>query len=212
MAEMNGIDQIYRYDTPPGVLRYGDCQREFQERLRDYLFGPHSAFASEDEIAKAVGFSTRQYRRYAWRTFGEPAHSFVRRLRLEAAAGLLLTTDQDSRNLAQVAGYTVADSFVRAFRGHFGCRPAEFKRHNLSCHCRLPGFLLWFGDVSAVSCSVRISIGPSAVETYLYEGLILLARLDASGRIDLCPWRISSGRSQSVSQKSLSSVIQSETS
>jgi len=59
---------------------------------------------------------------------GETPLELHRRLRMERAAHQLLELDQPVTTIAFNAGYDSHEAFTRAFRGFYGCPPAEFRR------------------------------------------------------------------------------------
>jgi len=189
LAEINGLSEILQ--NSQGRTGHPESNRigEFQIRLFGLLSDTSKAFLAEDCLADAVGFSVRQYRRICWRTFGEPANSFARRVRLENAAGRIVSERIAISIVAHETGYGSTDAFVRAFRDHFGIRPLPFRELNSEKAPFLPGFLLSKGLEFTSKAQVRIAVTPEATEAYIYDGLLLLARLDRKGRIDWCPWR-----------------------
>lgn len=67
---------------------------------------------------------------------GEPVSRFVRRLRLEKAARLILFGCASITQAAAEAGYATSAAFTRAFRRHFGASPKKLVKDLVS---RRPG-------------------------------------------------------------------------
>ena len=66
---------------------------------------PIERLATVDEIADAVGIEPERLARGFRRAYGEPLSEYLRRIRVNAAARLLATTDEP---ISQVAGERVA--------------------------------------------------------------------------------------------------------
>lgn len=60
--------------------------------------------------------------------FGQPPMAFVREIRLRRGAELLDTTDWDVATIAHRIGFSSRSHFSRAFKDHFGVRPADRRR------------------------------------------------------------------------------------
>ncbi len=137
-------------------------------------------------LSARLGYSPAQARRVSVAASGENLASFVRRIRLERAAGRLSLTNWSVRDVGREAGYSTGEAFTKAFRAHFDCSAAEFRRLNPTADHLMPGFLLASG-ASELPSRVRIATSDSDHVTFLYEGPIFLARLMPNGRIDWLP-------------------------
>jgi AraC-like DNA-binding protein len=138
-------------------------------------------------VANRIGYSRVQARRTCRAAFGEPIASFIRRMRLERAAGYLSSTDLAISSVASDAGYCSSSAFSKAFCDHFECSPSEFRTFNLSADCLMPGFLMAQGVARSLPTSVRVHVSVDRVVTFLYDGPLFLARVLPSGQID---WRL----------------------
>src|SRR5262245_40475030 len=83
-----------------------------------------------DRLARIAHFSRYHFHRIFKALVGEPVNEHVRRLRLEAAAVVLKTTDRGVLEIALAAGYDTHESFTRAFRQMFGVSPSQFRAEN----------------------------------------------------------------------------------
>jgi len=65
---------------------------------------------------------------------GEPVYQFIRRLRLEKSADLLLTKPETPiTEIAMVCGFAASSSFAKSFKEHFHMRATAWrKRSNAS--------------------------------------------------------------------------------
>ncbi len=80
-----------------------------------------------DRLARVAHFSPYHFHRVFKALVGEGVHEYVRRLRLEAAAVTLKTTEHPIIQIALGAGYETHEAFTRAFRQMFGVSPSQFR-------------------------------------------------------------------------------------
>ncbi len=90
-------------------------------------------FASERLVtaacaARACHLSRNGLSRLFQELMGISFAKFALRYRLSSAAGELLRSDRPLKALAARWGFTDASHFHRAFRRHYGCTPAEYRR------------------------------------------------------------------------------------
>jgi AraC family transcriptional regulator len=109
---MNPTQDTYRH-------RILKVQLHIQEHLDEDL--------SLERLARLAHFSPFHFHRIFSALVGESVHDYVRRLRLEAAAMLLMTTERPITRIAFDSGYDTHESFTRAFRQMFGVSPSQFR-------------------------------------------------------------------------------------
>jgi transcriptional regulator GlxA family with amidase domain len=80
-----------------------------------------------DAMARAASFSRRQFHRLALQLIGETPAAHQRRLRLDRAGWLLLTSRATVLDIALAAGFESHESFTRAFRRQFRLSPSAFR-------------------------------------------------------------------------------------
>jgi AraC family transcriptional regulator len=81
-----------------------------------------------ERLAGIANLSVYHFHRIFSGLVGESLGEYVRRMRLERAAGELRRTDRQVVEIALGAGYDAHEPFTRAFRGHFGLPPSAFRR------------------------------------------------------------------------------------
>jgi AraC family transcriptional regulator len=79
------------------------------------------------ELAEQAGRSPSHFQRTFARVIGESPKQFARRLQLECAAVLLLTTTQTVLDVALSCGFDSHEGFTRAFATQFGRAPRAFR-------------------------------------------------------------------------------------
>ncbi len=80
------------------------------------------------DIAENAGLSLHHFHRLFLAEVGEPPASFLRRLRLDAAALRLKWTDEPGVEIAHAFGFHSRSAFIRAFSKRFGKSPAQYRR------------------------------------------------------------------------------------
>jgi AraC family transcriptional regulator len=79
-------------------------------------------------MARKACFSWRQFHRLALDVIGETPAAHQRRVRLDRAAWLLLTTRATVLDIALETGWESHEVFTRAFRAQFGTTPSAFRK------------------------------------------------------------------------------------
>ncbi len=113
MKETTRADYL---DRVRRVLRF------VQEHLDDTL--------SAERLAAVACVSVYHFHRIFSGLVGESVGEYVRRMRLERAAGELRRTDLQVVDIALRAGYEAHEPFTRAFRGYFGVSPSLFRKRS----------------------------------------------------------------------------------
>ncbi len=111
LKEITKLDYAKRMDT---VLEY------IQDHLDDEL--------PLYRLADIACFSQYHFHRIFTGMVGESVKSYIRRLRLERAAGKLKQTDAAVTMIAFDAGFETHEAFTRAFRKIFGVSPLCYRK------------------------------------------------------------------------------------
>jgi len=80
-----------------------------------------------EELAKIASFSPHHFHRIFGALVGESVASYLRRIRLEHAAGQLSATGRPVGDIGREAGYANPEVFTRAFTKRFGVSPSVFR-------------------------------------------------------------------------------------
>lgn len=110
----------------------------YQERMHRVLAHLESRLdenLSLEELAGLAHFSPYHFHRIFRGMVGEPLGAYMRRLRLERAAGRLRLTREGILDIALEAGFETHESFTRAFKAMFGASPSTYRR---AASSRLP--------------------------------------------------------------------------
>ena len=79
-------------------------------------------------MARKACFSRRQFHRLTLRVIGETPAAHQRRVRLDRAAWLLLTTRATVLDIALETGWESHEVFTRAFRARFATTPSALRK------------------------------------------------------------------------------------
>ena len=79
-------------------------------------------------MARKACFSRRQFHRLTLEVIGETPAAHQRRVRLDRAAWLLLTTHATVLDIALETGWESHEVFTRAFRAQFDTTPSAFRK------------------------------------------------------------------------------------
>lgn len=114
--------------------------KEYEARIDRVLSFIHDNLDKElplETLSKTAFFSPFHFHRIFNALIGETPSDFVKRLRLEKAANLLLSSR--SLSITEVAidcGFSSSAAFARAFKEHFGCSASEWRGHGHIDHAR----------------------------------------------------------------------------
>jgi AraC family transcriptional regulator len=97
-------------------------------RVIDFIEENIDAQLSLDTLARVANFSRFHFHRLFSSLVGEPLNCFIRRLRLEKAASMLITHPKDTiTDIALASGFSSSAAFARAFSEHFGMSASKFR-------------------------------------------------------------------------------------
>lgn len=114
-------DDCVRRKLVPMDERWARVLLQIERRLADRIRLP--------ELARLAAFSNYHFLREFRRVFSAPPLSYVRRLRMERAARMLMADlERPVLDIALDCGYDSHAAFSRAFRAVFALSPAVFRR------------------------------------------------------------------------------------
>ncbi len=101
------------------------------ERINEVLFRIHSDLEhnnSVEELASLVAMSVFHFNRVFKERVGESVHAYVKRVKLEHAANLLLFNPSATiTHCMQAVGFSSNASFTQAFKENFGVTPTKWR-------------------------------------------------------------------------------------
>lgn len=97
-------------------------------RLAEFVEANIERTIQVGELARVIRISTSQLTRSFNVTFGLTPSGFIMRQRLERARRMMLTSDDGLAQIAYACGLCDQAHLTRAFRKHYGCPPAAWRR------------------------------------------------------------------------------------
>lgn len=82
---------------------------------------------SLNELSRIAHISPYHFHRLFRAYIGESLHQYIKRLRLEAAAGKVILSKKTITEIGLDSGYDNPSSFTKAFRKHMGMSPIEYR-------------------------------------------------------------------------------------
>ena len=79
-------------------------------------------------LAESVCMSERHFRRQFEKLYQQTPKDYLQKLRLNAAAELLLQKELSVTEIALACGFSDCNYFSRAFRQNFGISPTEYRK------------------------------------------------------------------------------------
>jgi AraC family transcriptional regulator len=99
-------------------------------RVIDYIQANLDTPLSINQLSKVACFSEFHFNRIFKKTMGEPVYKFIRRLRLEKSAELLLMKPKTSiTEIALICGFASSSSFAKSFKNHFNMNATEWRNN-----------------------------------------------------------------------------------
>ncbi|HAS44740.1 MAG TPA: hypothetical protein DCS93_29950 [Microscillaceae bacterium] len=107
-----------------------DKQQDYQLRIQKVLTYIRTHLAEPLDVSQlaAIGnFSTFHFHRIIRAYLNEPLGAYIKRIRLDTAAQLLIYSQVPINEISHQIGYEVPSSFTNAFKKKFGLSPQEFR-------------------------------------------------------------------------------------
>lgn len=98
------------------------------ERVRKYLSDNVAHIRTCGEAAQALGYNLNYLNRMCRKNSGLPLHEYLMRIRLSAAAQLLLSTQDAVEDVAEACAFCNAKHFSVAFRARYGVSPSVYRK------------------------------------------------------------------------------------
>lgn len=105
----------------------GEHRPSWLGSARDYLHDRYAESIALAEVASAVGVEPERLARAFQRAMGEPMAGYLRRLRIDAAATLLRTTDLPISQIAGDVGFADQSHLTRWFGVYLGTTPSRYR-------------------------------------------------------------------------------------
>ena len=122
------VEQVMEIACPERALDYGASQEEIIRHVHDDLTQNLSERVTIEELARKYLMNTTTLKRVFKQVYGETIAAHIKKHRMEAAAALLVQTQDDISAIAQAVGYESQSRFSAAFKETYGELPTEYRR------------------------------------------------------------------------------------
>lgn len=96
-----------------------------------YVRAHYRSSITVEDVAKLVHLTPNYFSEYFKKQTGIKFSSYVQKLRLEFAVGLLKMSDVSVKQVAEESGFNSAAYFSNAFKDSFGVSPEQFRRSSV---------------------------------------------------------------------------------
>ena len=123
----NLIVYLSRKQTEQSKLS-SDPERYLLSKSVSFMEQNHNKNISINELSEIANISSRHYSRLFKKYYGITPLQYLIDLRLNNAAGMMLTTNKSITEIALECGFYDSSSFCRQFKAHFNIRASDFRR------------------------------------------------------------------------------------
>lgn len=114
------------------MTRKESNRKFYQQNLNRVIEYIHNNLDSKIDIkilADISSFSPFHFHRISSALLGEPIGTYIKRVRVEAAAKMIRYSDERIENIAYNIGFETPSSLSKAFKNHFGISPSEYRKN-----------------------------------------------------------------------------------
>lgn len=112
----------------PGVL-YGEADRRLKEQMEAWMMSHISdPQVTADIFAMGLGYGRTNFFKKVKQLTGMTPNDYIRKIRLEKAAELLLTTNMTAAEVAYKVGFDDQYYFSKSFKRYFGQPPSQYRK------------------------------------------------------------------------------------
>lgn len=106
------------------------CHTPIQQALL-YVRSHYRSSITVEDVANIVRLTPNYFSEYFKKQTGIKFSSYVQKLRLEFAVGLLKMSDVSIKQVAEESGFNSAAYFSNAFKDSFGVSPEQFRKNSM---------------------------------------------------------------------------------
>ena len=108
--------------APEVNTRMNIALKYISEHYRDADFRVH-------HVSEAIGISEKYFRKIFKDELGISVLEYTIKMRMDAAANLLLNSNYNISEISEMVGYTDYRQFYDIFKSRFGCSPNQYRKH-----------------------------------------------------------------------------------
>ena len=122
------VEQVMQIACPEKAVDLQAAQTEIIRRVHDDLTENLSERVTIEALSRKYLMNTTTLKRVFKEVYGETIAAHMKKHRMEAAAALLVQTQDDISAIAQAVGYESQSKFTAQFRKAYGLPPTEYRR------------------------------------------------------------------------------------
>ena len=126
-ATVSNIEQCVRNGAGAVVLK-SIFEEQIIRHVHDELTANLAERVTIEELSRKYLMNTTTLKRCFKQVYGETIAAHMKKHRMEAAAALLVQTQDDISAIAQAVGYESQSRFTAAFKETYGELPTEYRR------------------------------------------------------------------------------------
>ena len=121
------VEQVMEIACPEKAIDYQSSQAEIIRHVHDELTNNLSERVTIEELSRKYLMNTTTLKRVFKQVYGETIAAHMKKHRMEAAAALLLKTQDDIAAIAHAVGYESQSRFTAAFKETYGELLTEYR-------------------------------------------------------------------------------------
>ena len=125
------VEQVMEIACPEQQVDFQASQEEIIRHVHDSLTDKLSERVTIEELSRKYLMNTTTLKRVFKQVYGETIAAHMKRHRMEAAAALLLKSQDDVSVIAQAVGYESQSRFSAVFKETYGELPTEYRKRHL---------------------------------------------------------------------------------
>ena len=123
------VEQVMEIACPEQELDFQASQEEIIRHVHEDLTQHLSERVTIEELSRKYLMNSTTLKRVFKQVYGETIAAHMKKHRMEAAALLLIKTQDDMAAIAQAVGYESQSRFTAAFKETYGELPTEYRKH-----------------------------------------------------------------------------------
>ncbi len=124
----SALTSLTEIPSPQTCVFFTETQVDIAKKTAEMISKDLRQHYPARELAETFGVSETSLKNYFRGVFGENISFFLRRIRMEKAAGLLTATSLPVSEIAEQVGYLNQSKFSSVFKKYFSCAPLEYRR------------------------------------------------------------------------------------
>ena len=125
------VEQVMQIACPEKAVDYQDSQEQIIRHVHNELTANLAERVTIEELSRKYLMNTTTLKRCFKQVYGETIAAHMKKHRMEAAAALLIKTQDDISLVAQAVGYESQSRFTTAFKETYGELPSEYRKRHM---------------------------------------------------------------------------------